>query len=282
MVLSYGSYALDLSKRTHIMGILNVTPDSFYDGGLYYNEAQALRRALEMEEEGADIIDVGGESTRPGSRPISVKEEMRRTLPILKKIIKRVKIPVSIDTYKSEVARSALDSGANIVNDITGLKSDRKMAHLIKEYNAGIVLMHIKGTPSTMQKNPEYRNLISEILSSFKESIRIAKMSGIKDSKIVIDPGIGFGKTPQHNLEIINRLKEFEALRFPIMIGPSRKSFIGYILNLPAQERIWGTAAAVSIAILNGANIVRVHDVKEMVEVARLTDAIKGYAKARR
>lgn len=258
------------------MGILNVTPDSFYDGGLYYNREKAERCALEMEEEGADIIDIGGESTRPGSKSIPPEEELKRVLPVIKKLVKRIKIPISIDTYKNEVARQALDSGASIVNDITGLKNDKKMAFLIKKYNAGVVLMHIKGTPSTMQKNPEYKNLLGEIMASLRKSISIAKEAGIKDSQIIIDPGIGFGKTAGHNLQLLNRLSEFKSLKLPILVGPSRKSFIGVMLNLPPDERLFGTAAAVCISIYNGANIIRVHDVKEMSQVAQMADAIKN------
>lgn len=275
MILNCASYTIDLSKRTHIMGILNITPDSFYDGGLYYNREKAVKRAINMEEEGADIIDIGGESTRPGSKSISAKEEIKRILPVINKIIKRLKIPISIDTYKSEVAKAALDSGASIVNDITGLR-DEKTAALVKEYNAGVVLMHMKGMPSTMQKNPEYKNLIDDIRTSLKESISIAKGAGIKDSQIIIDPGIGFGKTPGHNLKLLKRLKEFKSLKFPILIGPSRKSFIGAVLGLSIDKRLIATVAAVAISIYNGANIVRVHDVKKMFEVARLTDAIKN------
>lgn len=275
MVLNCGAHKLNLTQRTHIMGILNITPDSFYDGGIYYNATKALDRALAMEEEGADIIDVGGESTRPGSKPILPQEEIKRVAPVIKKIVKRIEIPVSIDTYKPEVAKAALDSGASIVNDITGLR-DENMADIIKTYNAGVALMHIRGTPLDMQNNPKYKNLIYEIMTGLKNSINKALKAGIKKSRLIIDPGIGFGKTPRHNLQILHQLKEFKSLKLPILVGPSRKSFIGAVLGLSAAERLLGTAAAVCISIYNGANIVRVHDVKEMSQIVRMADAIRN------
>lgn len=273
-VLSAGKYKLDLSERTHIMGILNTTPDSFSDGGLYLDKDRAVERAFEMEVQGADIIDIGGESTRPGARAVSARQECGRVIPIIKILAKRLKIPISIDTSKFEVAQKALDCGAVIVNDISGLKKEPKLAKLAKRYNAAIVLMHIKGTPRTMQKKPEYKSLICEIMNSLRESISIAKDAGIPDDKIVIDPGIGFGKTAEHNLKILKRLREFKSLGYPIAIGPSRKSFIGKILGVDVDERLFGTSASVAVAVHNGANILRVHDVRQMREVARLTDAI--------
>lgn len=273
-ILSAGKFRLNLSKRTHIMGILNVTPDSFSDGGLYLDKASAVERALGMESQGADIIDIGGESTRPGAKAISAKEECGRVIPVIKTLGKRLKIPISIDTTKSEVAQRALDCGASIVNDIMGLKKDPKLAKLAKKYNAAVVLMHIKGTPRTMQKSPKYKELIFEILESLRQSIKIAKEAGICDDKIVVDPGIGFGKTAEHNLQILKRLCELKSLGYPVLVGPSRKSFIGKVLDAGVEDRLFGTAASVAVAILNGANILRVHDVKDMRQVARLTDAI--------
>ncbi|MBI4844807.1 MAG: dihydropteroate synthase [Nitrospirae bacterium] len=259
------------------MGILNVTPDSFSDGGLFFKKEDAVEQALKMEEDGADIIDIGGESTRPGSEKVSAKEEIKRVIPVINAVAKKIKIPISIDTYKSDVARAALDAGASIVNDISGLRFDKKMAGLVARHRIPVVVMHIKGTPESMQKSPFYEALIPEIIDYLTESIQIARGAGISDDKIIIDPGIGFGKTAEHNLEIIRRLNEFRGFQKPILIGPSRKSFIGSILGgLPPSERIEGTASAVAIAIFNGADIIRVHDVKEMRRVAAVADAVKG------
>jgi len=276
LIYKFGDVEFDFSKRTYVMGILNVTPDSFSDGGRYFTLDLALEHALKMIEDGADIIDVGGESTRPGSDPVPIEEELRRVIPVIKELAKRTKVPISIDTYKSEVARRALDNGALIVNDISGLRFDEKMTEVVAEYKASVVLMHIKGTPKTMQQNPEYKDVISEIYSYLSESVNLALSAGIK--QIIVDPGIGFGKRLIDNLEIIRRLREFKSLGYPILIGVSRKSFIGNILNLPVDQRLEGTAGAVAISVWNGANIVRVHDVKEMVRVVRIVDAIKKTA----
>lgn len=258
------------------MGILNVTPDSFSDGGIFFDRNIAIERGLRMVEEGADIIDVGGESTRPGAEPVTSEEEIRRTIPVIEDLAKRVGIPISIDTYKAEIARRALDAGASIVNDISGLRFDDEMPKVVAEYNAPVVIMHIKGAPKNMQANPEYDALVPEIMDFLRAGIRIALRSGVREDMIIIDPGIGFGKTFAHNLEVIKNLDEFSLLGRPLLIGPSRKAFLGKILDgAPASERIEGTAAAVAISIMNGANIVRVHDVKEMVKVAKVTDAIK-------
>jgi len=258
------------------MGILNVTPDSFSDGGRHFDKASAIRRAYEMVEEGADIIDVGGESTRPGSEPVPLQEEIDRTIPVIEEISKKIKVPVSIDTYKAEVARRALDAGASIVNDISGLRFDPEMPKVVSQYKVPVVIMHIKGTPRDMQANPIYEALIPEITDYFRESIRLAVESGITEDKIIIDPGIGFGKTFDHNLEIIKNLREFTLLEKPLLVGVSRKAFIGKILgDAPVSERLEGSEAAAAISILNGANIIRVHDVKEMKKVALVADAIK-------
>ncbi len=273
LVYKFGGKIFDFSKRTYVMGILNVTPDSFSDGGKYFTLDSAIEHAMKMIEDGADIIDVGGESTRPGSEPVSIEEELRRVIPVIKELVKRSDVPISIDTYKSEVARQALEEGAVIVNDISGLKFDKKMADVVASYKASVVLMHIKGTPKTMQQNPHYDDVISEIYSYLCESVEIAKSAGIE--QIIIDPGIGFGKRLIDNLEIIRRLREFKSLGYPILIGVSRKSFIGNVLNLPVEERLEGTAGAVAISVWNGANIVRVHDVKEMTRVVKIVDAIK-------
>lgn len=269
-------YRLELFTRTHVMGILNVTPDSFSNGGKYLNLRDAVQRAQEIVAEGADIIDVGGESTRPGSLPISPSEEIKRVVPVVERLAQTLDVPISVDTYKSEVARQALEAGAHLINDISGLRFDPQMAGVVAEYGAPVVVMHIKGTPRDMQQNPTYRDLLSEIAAYLRKSIELATVAGISREKVIIDPGIGFGKTAQYNLKIIRRLRELTSLGQPILIGPSRKSFIGQVLDLPVEERLEGTAAAVALSILNGAHLVRVHDVKEMVRVARMTDAICG------
>ncbi|MBI5675635.1 MAG: dihydropteroate synthase [Nitrospirae bacterium] len=257
------------------MGILNVTPDSFSDGGIYFDKEKAVEHALTMQEEGADIIDIGGESTRPGAKAVTLKEEIKRVVPVIEALAKKVSIPISIDTYKAAVADAAISAGASIVNDISGLRFDRGMPKVAARHKTPVVIMHIKGTPKNMQKDPSYKALIPEILDYLTESIAIARDAGIPDNMIIIDPGIGFGKTLEHNLEILNRLHEFRGFEKPIMIGPSRKSFIGKILGgLPAEERIEGTASAVAIGIFNGANIIRVHDVKAMSRVAKVADAV--------
>ena len=259
------------------MGILNITPDSFTDGGLFFSRDSAIEHGLRMVEEGADIIDVGGESTRPGSEPVEYEEEVRRIIPVIDALAKRAKVPISVDTYKADVAKRALDVGASIINDISGLRFDPEMPKVAAQYRVPVVLMHIKGTPKNMQVNPEYEALIPEIVDSLRASIRLAIDSGVREEMIIVDPGIGFGKTFEHNLEILRNLHEFTLLEKPLLVGPSRKAFIGKILgNASSSERREGTAAAVAISIMNGANIVRVHEVKEMGRVARVADAIKS------
>jgi dihydropteroate synthase len=276
MKLIWRNFSLDFSKKTYIMGILNITPDSFSDGGLFFDKSVAIQRALQMVEDGADIIDIGGESTRPGSETVPVEEELRRTVPVIAAIAKEITIPISIDTYKAEVAQRALDAGASIVNDISGLRFDPEMTKVVSEYKVPVVVMHIKGKPKDMQINPVYEALIPEIMDYLRGSIRFALDAGIQDDMIVIDPGIGFGKTFEQNLTIIHNLQEFTSLEKPVLIGASRKAFIGKILGDESPgQRVEGTAAAVAISILKGANIVRVHDVKEMVKVAKVADAIK-------
>lgn len=263
------------------MGILNVTPDSFSQDGCLssrrsasHGDERAIRRAHRLIHDGADILDVGGESTRPGAQPISVHEEIRRVVPVIAELAKNIRIPISVDTYKPLVAKEALEAGAAIVNNILGTKPKKELLKTVKNYNAAIVLMHIRGIPRTMQKNIRYHHLMAEIIGSLRNSIEKCLEIGIKSDKIIIDPGIGFGKTVVHNLEIINRLKAFHVLRRPLLIGPSRKSFIGHILGKDVSERLWGTLACVCASILNGAHIVRVHDVKAAKDAARMTDAI--------
>jgi Dihydropteroate synthase (EC 2.5.1.15) len=242
------------------MGILNLTPDSFSDGGKFKSSQEAIDYALRMIDDGADIIDVGGESSRPGSNPVSSSDEEKRVIPVIEGLAKRFDNPISIDTYKSTVAEMALKSGAEIVNDISGLNYDPDMASTVATYGASLVAMHMKGTPRTMQENPEYSDLIKEVTIYLSKSIEKANESGIK--QIIIDPGIGFGKTVYHNLSIIRHLKDFSSLGYPILTGPSRKSFIGDLLDLGVEDRIEGTSAAVAACVMNGADIVRVHDVK--------------------
>jgi dihydropteroate synthase len=276
MILAWNNFSLDFSAKTCIMGILNVTPDSFSDSGVHFDTAKAVERAFLMVDEGADVIDIGGESTRPGSDPLPVAEELRRILPVIEALAKRLPVPLSIDTYKAETARRALEAGASMVNDISGARFDPDMPKIVAEHKVPIVLMHIKGTPKGMQVNPTYAALIPEIIDYLKGSMEKVINAGVRQEMIVVDPGIGFGKTFEHNLTILNNLHEFAALGKPLLVGPSRKAFIGKILaGTSPAERVEGTAAAVAISIMKGANIVRVHDVKEMSKVARVADAIK-------
>ncbi len=258
------------------MGILNVTPDSFSDGGLYFSNESAVKQALRLQDEGADIIDIGGESTRPGAEKISVEEEIERVIPVIKAITGKVRVPVSIDTYKSAVSDAAISAGASIINDISGLRFDPQMPKVAAKNEVPVVIMHIKGTPGDMQVDPTYKALIPEIMDYLMQGISIAREAGVPDDKIIIDPGIGFGKTVEHNLEIIKRLEEFTGFEKPVLLGHSRKSFIGKLLgDLPVTERIEGTTAAAAIGIFNGANMIRVHDVAETVRAARIADRIK-------
>lgn len=274
--LQLRKHKLYLGARTHIMGIVNVTPDSFSGDGLYkFSVKEAVDYAQKLVDDGADIIDVGGESSRPGAKPVSVKEELSRTISVVKALAKKINVPVSIDTYKPEVARRSLDNGAQIVNDISGLRQAR-MAAVIKQHKAGVVIMHMKGRPRTMQKNPEYDSLIDDILRYFSSALFRAQEAGIERDKIIIDPGLGFGKTLEHNLEILNRVGEFKVLGRPIMAGTSRKSFIGKILDAPARERVFGTVSSCVLAAKNGANLLRVHDVKEVKQALEVADAINN------
>lgn len=266
---------LDLSRRTHIMGVLNATPDSFSDGGRYVDVERALVHAREMAFAGADIIDIGGESTRPGAAPVDENEELRRIIPLIECLSAELAIPISVDTYKSSVAKKALKAGAGIVNDISGLRFSPDMADVVADFGAAVVIMHIKSTPRDMQRNPVYDDVIGEIMASLEEGLGIAEKSGVGCEKTLIDPGIGFGKTLEHNLTILNRLDEFRALGRPIVLGTSKKKFIGTVLDISAPEqRVDGTAATVAFGIERGARVVRVHDVARMAQVARMTDAI--------
>lgn len=269
--------SLPIGERTLVMGILNVTPDSFSDGGEFLSPDQAVQHAENMIAEGADIIDVGGESTRPGGASVTAEEELQRVIPVIEVLVKRTDLPISIDTTKSEVARAALDAGAAIVNDISALRFDFYVADAAAKAGAGLVLMHSRGTPATMHRLPPVADIMEEVTSSLRSSINMSERRGVKRESIVIDPGIGFGKSQEQNIELIAKLDQL-ALAFPdlpILIGTSRKSFIGKMLdNAPASERVYGTMASITAAILNGAHMVRVHDVKAAVETVRLADAI--------
>jgi len=261
--------------KTLIMGVLNITPDSFSDGGKYFSKNSAIKHALKLINEGSDIIDVGGESTRPGASHLTIEEELTRVIPVIKEIRKLSKnILISIDTYKSEVAKEAVKYGANIINDISGLVMDDRMVHIAAELDVPVIIMHLKGTPMNMQVNPTYENLISEITEFLRTQIQYALKNGVKKHNIIIDPGIGFGKTIEHNFKIIANLEKFKKIGYPILIGPSRKSFIGNLLKLPPDKRLEGTAASIAIGIVNGARIVRVHDVLEMKRVSSIADKV--------
>jgi dihydropteroate synthase len=276
---------LVLGERTLVMGVLNVTPDSFSDGGAFLAPERAIEHALEMERAGADLIDLGGESTRPGSEEVSAEEELRRVLPVLHGLRGRLGIPVSIDTRKAEVAEAALAAGAEVINDVSGLKHDPRIAEVAARRRAPLVLMHMRGVPKTMQEGPFARNVLHDVTAGLRVSARKAVQAGVPRSRIVLDPGIGFGKSLEQNYELLARLGELKKLGFPLLVGTSRKAFLGAALPreggepLPPEERIWGTAAAVAASILGGAHIVRVHDVAEMVQVARVADRAVGVRK---
>ncbi len=274
--LKLRSGSLTLGERTTVMGIINVTPDSFSDGGRFHDFDAAVAHAEKMVEEGADIIDIGGESTRPGSDPVSLDEESRRVLPVIEHLAKNLSVPISIDTCKAEIARRALDSGAEIINDISALRFDEKMMDVARESGCPVILMHMLQTPGDMQQDPRYDAMVPEIIAFLRERVHQVVADGIEWEQVVVDPGLGFGKTIDHNLEILRDLGRFQALGRPILVGPSRKSTIGAVLDAEVYDRVEGTAATVAVAIANGAHIVRVHDVKEMARVAKMTDAIMG------
>ncbi|WP_232068646.1 dihydropteroate synthase [Nitrospira sp. KM1] len=257
-----------------LMGILNVTPDSFYDGGRYADPSAAVDHALKLVEEGADILDIGAESTRPGAEPIDEAEEMRRLIPTVMDVAKVVKIPISVDTSKAQVARAAIDAGASIVNDVTALRGDALMADTIAQSGVGLVLMHMQGTPRTMQLSPSYSNVVAEVAEFFDERLRFASDHGIARTHIILDPGIGFGKLLENNLDLIAQLHTFTKFGCPVLVGISRKGFIGTLLGRSVDDRLWGTAGAVSSAVGRGAHIVRVHDVASMRDVVTVASAI--------
>ncbi len=271
---TFGKKVYDLSARTHVMGVLNVTPDSFSDGGKFLKANDAVAHGKKMEADGADFIDVGGASTRPGAEEVSADEELKRVIPVITALAKEVSIPISVDTYRAEVADEALKAGALIVNDISAFAFDAAMAETIAKHNASAVAMHIKGTPKDMQKDPQYDDLMSEIISYFENVAWKANVAGIK--QVIIDPGIGFGKTVEHNLQIIKNLSDLKRLDTPIMVGVSRKSMIGKIISTEdVNDRHEGTITLNTISVLNGAHIIRVHDALEGVRTARMIDAYR-------
>ena len=277
MIWQCGKYKLDVSHKPLVMGILNITPDSFSDGGRYLDYKAAVERGLRLAEEGADIIDIGGESTRPGAQKVSLDQELQRVLPVIEQLASKLKLPVSIDTYKSQVAKAALEAGASIVNDISGLNFDPEMALTVSSAKAGLVLMHIKGTPEDMQTDPRYDDLLAEVGSYLKASIKMAAEAGIMHEAIAIDPGIGFGKTVEHNLSLIKNLECFARFNCPLVAGASRKSFIGKLNNdIPADQRLPGSLAAALLAVQNGASVIRCHDVRETGQALKMYQAIKN------
>lgn len=269
LVIEAGPYQLDFSQKTYVMGILNVTPDSFSDGGKHNTLDRAIDHAARMVAEGADIIDIGGESTRPGFQPISAEEELERVLPVVEALATRFDLPLSIDTYKAKVAKAALEHGAHIINDIWGAKADSQMAQVAAETGAPIILMHNR-------KEATYQDLIRDMLNDLFESIHLVRQAGVREDKIILDPGIGFGKTYEHNVEIMRQLERFTSLGYPVLLGTSRKSMIGYALDLPVGERLEGTIATVCQGISKGCAVVRVHDVKEHVRAVKMMDLMVG------
>ncbi len=277
--LKLKSGTLVLSQRTIVMGVLNVTPDSFSDGGKSFRVDRAMEAALAMQRDGADILDIGAESTRPGSHGISSAEELRRLLPVLEVLRGRLKIPISVDTQKAIVAEIVLGAGAQILNDISGLKHDPRIAEVAARFRVPLILMHIRGTPRTMQKQPFADDALKDVTRGLREAVAVARSAGVARSQIILDPGIGFGKSFAQNYELLAKLPQLAKLGYPLLVGTSRKGFLGATLArhgqpVPPDERIWGTAATVTASILNGAHIVRVHDVREIVQVAQVTDCL--------
>lgn len=268
-----------LGQRTLVMGVLNVTPDSFSEGGKFLDAQLAIEQALAMESAGADLLDIGGESTRPGSAGTSAKEELTRVLPVLNGLRGVLRIPISIDTQKAEVAEAALEAGAQIINDISGLKNDPRIAGVAARHRAPLILMHMRGEPRTMQQGPFARDVMKDVLQGLRKSVSIARQAGVAKSQLILDPGIGFGKSFSQNYELLQKLPQLAKLGYPLLVGTSRKGFLGATLArkgqpAPPEERIWGTAATVTASILHGAHIVRVHDVAEMIQVARVADGL--------
>ena len=261
--------------RLLVMGILNVTPDSFSDGGAFLDTERAVERGVAMAQNGAGLIDVGGESTRPGAAPVPVEEELRRVVPVIRRLAQRLSIPIAVDTSKAAVAEAALDAGASVVNDVTALRGDARMAGIVARSRATVILMHMRGTPLTMQRRPRYTDVVSEVAQFLRGAARQAEASGIAHSRILIDPGLGFGKMPAHNLSLMRHLDRFATLGYPVVVGPSRKSFIGTALGADVDDRLAGTLACVAYAERLAAHVVRVHDVKEALQLVRMLAAIR-------
>lgn len=266
---------MDLTERSRIVGILNVTPDSFSDGGRFSDPGAAVEQGRQMVEEGADIVEVGGESTRPGAAPVTADEELRRLLPVLRRLRDTLAVPLAVDTYKPEVARVVLEEGAEIINDIYGARGEGRLAEEVARAGAGLVIMHMRGTPPDMQADPFYEDVVEEALAFLRDRVAFSERVGVNPESIIVDPGLGFGKRVQDNLAVLRRLSEFHCLGKPIMVGPSRKSFIGKVLDLPLEERQQGTAACLAAAVLQGTAFVRVHEVGPAVQVIRMVDAIR-------
>lgn len=275
--LSARGLPISLGSGTLVMGILNVTPDSFSDGGLYLDPGKAAAHAEAMAEQGADLLDIGAESSRPGSDPVDEEEEIRRLIPVVKEVCLRTSVPVSVDTTKSQVARLALDAGARMINDISALRFDPHMGPLVAETGAGLVLMHMRGIPKTMHRAPSYGSVVEEVRQFFIERLRASQECGIRADQILLDPGIGFGKNLEHNLTLLAHLKDLTDLGRPLLVGVSRKAFIGQVLGRQIGERLMGTAAAVAVAVLQGASVVRVHEVGQVRDVVKMVDAIARY-----
>ncbi|MGH9677687.1 MAG: dihydropteroate synthase [Candidatus Acidiferrum sp.] len=284
--MKLASRTLVLGERTLVMGVLNVTPDSFSEGGKFYGAERAIEHALAIERAGADLLDIGAESTRPGSAGISAEEEWKRLKPVFVGLRRRLKIPISIDTQKAEIAEAALEAGAEIINDISGLKSDPRIAEVAAKHRAPLILMHMRGEPRTMQTGPFAKDVIRDVSNGLRASVAKARKAGMAKSQIIVDPGIGFGKSFAQNYELLRKLPQLAKLGYPLLVGSSRKGFLGATLArdgrpAPAEERIWGTAATVAASILHGAHIVRVHDVAEMVQVARVADGMLSPKKSK-
>ena len=278
MIIQATDRTIEIGDRPLLMGVVNVTPDSFFDGGRYATTDAAVAQALRLMEEGADLLDIGAESTRPGSESVDAREEIHRLIPVVTAVAKAVGIPISVDTMKSTVARAALEAGAVIVNDVSALRNDPVMAEVIAATGAGVVLMHMQGTPKTMQVDPVYGDVVGEIADFFRERLKFCSGQGIGQSQIVLDPGIGFGKLLLHNLTLLGQLESFSTYDRPILVGVSMKAFIGQILDRPVDGRSWGTAAAVAVAVRHGAGILRVHDVATMKEVVTMAAAITRHS----
>lgn len=268
-------HLLDVQKKTWIVGVLNITPDSFSDGGRFLEPGAAIGQAMQMVEEGADILEIGAESTRPGAIPVSVDEELCRILPVLCDLRPKLVIPVAVDTYKPEVARVVLEEGADIINDVYGVRGEGRLAAVVAEKRAGLVIMHMKGTPQDMQIEPRYNDIVGEVVAFLADRVAFAERLGVDPQSIVVDPGLGFGKRSQDNLALLRHLAELDCLGKPIMVGPSRKSLVGEVLKLPVEQRHHGTAACVAAAVLHGASFVRVHDVRPCAHLVRMLDAIR-------